>query len=82
VVGTEILYNDIREEIMNFDSLIKRVELFDVYQGGKLGEDKKNLAFNVIYQADRTLTSEEIDQLQAGLVKKLEDKFSAKIRDF
>jgi phenylalanyl-tRNA synthetase beta chain len=82
VVNEKVLYNDIRTEIVNYHDFIKKVELFDVYQGKKLGRGKKNLAFHIIYQTDKTLTSEEIDKLQQGLVKKLEKKFEAKIRDF
>lgn len=82
VVGAEILYNDIKREIINHDKLIKEVELFDIYQGEKLGENKKSMAFHVVYQADRTLTAEEVDGVQEALIKKLKDKFNAQIRDF
>lgn len=82
VVNQKILYSDIRKEIFAFSDLVKKAELFDVYQGGKLGEKNKNLAFHIVYQADRTLVSEEVDKLQKGLIKKLEEKFGAKVRDF
>ena len=82
MVNERVLYNDIRAEIANYHNFIKEVELFDVYQGKKLGESKKNLAFHIVYQADKTLTSVEIDKLQQGLVKRLEKKFEARIRDF
>ncbi|MCX6796235.1 MAG: phenylalanine--tRNA ligase subunit beta [Candidatus Falkowbacteria bacterium] len=82
VVNEKVLYNDIRQEIINYHPYIKEVGLFDVYQGGKVGADNKNLAFHIIYQADRTLTAKEIDELQQGLIKSMEAKFEAKIRDF
>ena len=82
VVNKKILYNNIKKQIINFNDLIKEVELFDVYQGDKLGEDKKSLAFHIIYQADKTLTSEEVDEVQEKLIKHLEKEFEAKIRDF
>ena len=83
VVNNEILYNDIKEEIANSSQLIKAVELFDVFAGGRLGKDKKNLAFHIIYQSEnKTLTAEEIDKVQAGLIKNLKNKFVAQIRDF
>jgi len=82
VLNEKILYNDIREEIINFNPLIRTVELFDVYQGAKLGLGKKNLAFRLTYQAERTLTAAEVDKLQQGLIAKLEKKFGAKFRDF
>ncbi|MFH1661966.1 MAG: phenylalanine--tRNA ligase subunit beta [Candidatus Falkowbacteria bacterium] len=82
VVNEKILYNDIRDEIIGFNKLINSVELFDVYSGGKIGANKKSLAFHIIYQADKTLTSEEVDDIQKKLIKHLEKKFEAKIRDF
>ena len=82
VLNEKILYNDIKKQIINFSDLIKQVELFDIYQGDKLGFGKKSLAFHIIYQADRTLTSEEIDETQEKLIKYLEYKLEAKIRDF
>lgn len=82
VINENILYSDIRTAIINFNELIKKVELFDVFQGGKLGEGNKSLAFHVIYQADRTLTTAEVDEVQERLLKKLEEKFEAKIRNF
>ncbi len=82
VVNEKISYSDIRREIAGFDPLIRSVELFDVYQGGKLGEKNRSLAFRIVYQADRTLVSAEADELQQRLVKRLEEKFGAKVRDF
>ena len=82
VINEKILYSDIRSEIINFNELIKKVELFDVFHGGKLGESNKSLAFHIIYQADRTLTTAEVDIVQEGLLKRMEEKFEAKIRNF
>ncbi|MFA6307148.1 MAG: phenylalanine--tRNA ligase subunit beta [Patescibacteria group bacterium] len=82
VVNEKILYNNIKIEIEKFSDLIKRVELFDVYQGENLGPEKKSLAFHIIYQTERTLTSEEVDETQGKLVKHLEKELGAKIRDF
>jgi len=83
VIDQKILYNDIRNEIKNFHELIKSVDLFDVYVGKNLGEDKKNLAFHIIYQSnDRTLTTEEIDEIQKNLIENLEKRFEAQIRNF
>ncbi len=82
VINKKTLYNDIQKEIVDFHEYIKSVDLFDVYTGDKIGKDKKNMAFHIIYQADRTLTAAEIDDLQGKLVKRLEERFEAAIRDF
>lgn len=58
------------------------VELFDVYEDTRIGENKRSMAFHVCYQSpDRTLTTEEVDRVQAAMVKEVEKKFNAKLRD-
>ncbi len=53
--------------------LIRDVDLFDIYEGEGLPDNKKNLAFHIIFQAeDRTLSSNEIDKIQQKIIKVLE----------
>jgi len=83
VIPKEVLYNDLREELINFHPLIKSVELFDVYQGNKLSEDKKSLAFHIHYQSEeKTLITQDIDQIQNDLINHLVEKFEAQLRNF
>lgn len=82
VVNEKILYNEIKKELVKFNPLIKEVELFDIYAGNKLAADEKSLAWHISFQSpERTLSSEEVDSIIAGLVKLLEDKFEARLRD-
>ncbi len=83
VISEKILYNDLREEIFSFHPAIKEVELFDVYRGDKLNKGEKSLAFHLTYQADdKTMTSAETDEIQEGLIKRLAEKFEARLRGF
>lgn len=83
VVDSKVLYNKIKAEIEEFNELIFEVELFDVYEGDKIGSEKRSLAFHITYLSnEKTLKSEEVDELQKKLIKNLENKFEAKIRDF
>ena len=74
------------EEVLNKievagGSLIRDVDLFDIYEGEELPEGKKNLAFHIIYQAeDRTLSSKEIDQMQQKIIKALEEEVEWQVR--
>ena len=44
--------------------LIQSVEIFDVFEGASLGEDKKSIAIEVAIQPhERTLTDEDIEKL-------------------
>lgn len=82
VLDKKILYNDVRMEIAKFDALIKQVELFDVYSGDKLPDNEKSLAFHLTFQsADRTLVAEEVETLINGLLKHLQAKFEARLRE-
>jgi phenylalanyl-tRNA synthetase beta chain len=83
VVKENVLYNNIKEELENFDKLIAKIELFDVYQGKNLLTNQKSLAFHIIYLSpDRTLESAEVDALQERLINRLKEKFDAQIRNF
>ena len=54
-------------------TLVRDVDLFDIYEGEELPEDKKNLAFHIVYQSDKkTLTSEEVDRIHWRIIKALE----------
>jgi len=82
VVDKNTSFNDLRAEILNFNSLICGVEFFDEYVGDKILQDKKSLAFRIKYQAEKTLVATEVDDLQEKLFLHLSEKFEAKLRDF
>jgi phenylalanyl-tRNA synthetase beta chain len=61
--------------------LVAGVTVFDVYRGPGLAVGKKALGLRIVYQSpERTLTSEEIDRAQAGIVLALERDFGAALR--
>ncbi len=82
IVPKAVTYADITATLRK-QPLVTLVELFDLYEGEKIGADKKSLAFHVAYQSpERTLTIAEIDVVQAAMIKELEKKFSAQLRNF
>lgn len=61
--------------------LISNLDLFDIYEGDNLPPDRKNLAFHVIFQSDeKTLSPNEIDEIQAKIIKALEENPEWKVR--
>ncbi len=61
--------------------LVARVTLFDVYVGPGVEPGHRSLAYRVLYQApDRTLTAEEVAQVQARILRRLERELGAKLR--
>ncbi len=61
--------------------LLRKINLFDVYEDGKLGKDKKSCAVSYFFQhEDRTLTDKEIDDVMSRLMKNYEQQLEATIR--
>ncbi len=61
--------------------LLKKVELFDVYEGDKLPEGKKSYAVNFILQDDeKTLNDKQIDAIMQKLINNLKNKLGAELR--
>lgn len=61
--------------------LLKKVELFDVYQGKHLPEGKKSYAVNFILQDEsKTLNDKAIDAIMQKLIKQLTTQLGAELR--
>jgi phenylalanyl-tRNA synthetase beta chain len=62
-------------------SLLKSVNLFDVYQGNNLPEGKKSYALSFIIQDNsKTLTDAQIDKIMGKLQKSFETELGASLR--
>ena len=61
--------------------LLKKVELFDVYEGDKLPQGKKSYAVNFILQdTERTMGDKQIDAIMQKLINNLKQKLGAELR--
>ncbi len=78
----EIQANEIISEVKKVDkSLIKKVTIFDVYEGEKLPDNKKSIAFRILLQPqDKTFNEEEIDNLSQKIIVLISKTFDASIR--
>jgi phenylalanyl-tRNA synthetase beta chain len=62
--------------------LLQHIQLFDVYQGKGIAENKKSLAFLVLIQdTHKTLVDTEAEAAMAELLKTLENQFGAELRN-
>ncbi|HEY7138888.1 MAG TPA: phenylalanine--tRNA ligase subunit beta [Methylomirabilota bacterium] len=60
---------------------LRRVTLFDVYEGAQVGAGRKSLAYALLYQADdRTLTDAEVNRAHAEVVERLRTELGAEVR--
>ena len=82
LVDTAVTFAEIEQTAAETDrKLLRRVVLFDVYEGKNLPAGKKSYAVSFYLQdAERTLTDHRIDDLMAKLRRNLESKLGAQLR--
>ena len=62
-------------------NILERAKLFDIYRSDKLGENKKSVAYELIFRAqDRTLTDDEIKNTMEVITKELQITLGAELR--
>lgn len=62
-------------------NMIKQVDIFDVYEGEHVDLGFKSIALKIIYEdTTKSFTSEEIANLEKGIINALEAKLSIKLR--
>ncbi len=77
-VAFDAIYNTARQ---TEKSLLKDINLFDVYQGKNLPEGKKSYAVSFTLQdTTKTLTDEQIDKIMNKLQKNMENELGASLR--
>ena len=80
VVDTGVNHKSIVDIISSF-SLVKQVDLFDVYSGDQVPPGKKSLAYRIIYQSPtHTLTDEEVNEVQQKILDSLTGELGAALR--
>lgn len=61
--------------------LVKSASVFDVYEGGNVGADKKSIGIRVIYQSDKqTLTSDQVTRAEEQILVRLEKELGVTLR--
>ncbi len=61
--------------------LVRDIDLFDIYEGKNIPDNKKNLAFHIIFQSnERTLIDKEVNQLQDLIITALEREGGWEVR--
>ena len=60
---------------------VEKAEIFDVYRGEQVPEERKSMAFSIIYRlSDRTLKDDEVNELHERISQKLTAQFNGYIR--
>uniref|UniRef100_A0A832DDT7 Phenylalanine--tRNA ligase beta subunit n=1 Tax=Ignavibacterium album TaxID=591197 RepID=A0A832DDT7_9BACT len=82
IFDKSVQYLDVKNFILEKASkLLKKVELFDIFESETLGSNKKSMAFTLEYfDESRTLTEDEVEKDFNYLIREISKKFNAKLR--
>jgi phenylalanyl-tRNA synthetase beta chain len=82
LVNKDQAIGDLVKTIANCDKqLIKEVNIFDIFSGKNIAEDKKSVALRVrIQPIEKTLTSEEIDMISKKIIEAVGKFYGATLR--
>ena len=83
LIDQNILYSELYNSTQNLDiSLLKSMELFDVYEGDKLPEGKKSYAMSFVLQNEKkTLSDVEIENVMNEIIRNFQQNFNAQLRN-
>ncbi|MCX6157654.1 MAG: phenylalanine--tRNA ligase subunit beta [Ignavibacteriota bacterium] len=82
LVKSGIKYSDVEKVIKESGgSGLKKIDLFDVFNDKKLGEDNRSMTFSLEMSADdKTMTDEEVNKVIDKIIKNLENKLGVSLR--
>lgn len=82
LLDKKITFKEVRDIAMRTEkNLLKSVTLFDVYEGEKLGADKKSYAVSFTLQdEEKTLVDKQIDKIMNKLMGTFKHQLNAEIR--
>jgi phenylalanyl-tRNA synthetase beta chain len=82
LVDREVPFATLRDTVRNAGGpLLRKTDVFDVYEGERIPEGKKSLGLRLRFQSnDRTLQDAEVATLKETVVRALKEKHSAELR--
>ncbi|MEJ6979594.1 phenylalanine--tRNA ligase subunit beta [Pedobacter sp. P351] len=82
LISKDITFNQLQTLALKSErSLLKEINVFDVYEGEKLPENKKSYALSFLLQdEEKTLTDKQIDSVMNKLIGIFEKELGAEIR--
>ncbi len=83
VVSKAVAAGDLVKTVLTSgEKLVEHCELFDVYQGEKIGGGMKSVALSITFRSStRTLTEKNVEKAHAKLVKLLTDTYGGTLRE-
>ncbi|MBN1130640.1 MAG: phenylalanine--tRNA ligase subunit beta [Chitinispirillaceae bacterium] len=81
VMKESLSAGEVSSEIYSLSPLVEEVTPFDLYQGEKLSNGLKSIAYSVTLRSlEHTLTEKEVEPLCSTIISVMDKKFNAKLR--
>ncbi len=82
LLNKDVAYADLKKTALTAErKLLKQVNLFDVYEGKNLPENKKSYALSfTLLDEQATLNDMQVDKVMDKIVSKFKDEFAAELR--
>ncbi|MBQ2503631.1 MAG: phenylalanine--tRNA ligase subunit beta, partial [Lachnospiraceae bacterium] len=81
VVDKNVTCGQIEKLIYSACDYVTSVKLFDVYEGGQLPDDKKSMAFSVVFTPrDEKIKGKKVEEFVEHILADLKDKLNATLR--
>ena len=82
LLDKKVSYGEVEELVKSLRiKKLQRMQLFDLFEDKKLGENKKSFAINFTFlDKEKTMTDEEIEAIMNKIISNLESKLNAVIR--
>lgn len=83
VLPREMPSSEVEKEIKRSGGkLLTKLEVFDLYMGDNIGKDEKSIAYSLNFEStEKTLTSEEVNELFNKVIEEVCKKLKLKIRN-
>ena len=82
IVDEEIEVGQIEKIVMKkAKKLIESMELFDIYRDEKIGQNKKSIAYRLIFRdKNKTLQDEDVNNMMDSIIEELQKQVGAELR--
>ena len=82
LLDKNLLFEDIKRVAFKTDNkILKSVELFDVYEGKNISENKKSYGITFLFQDEnKTLTDKRVNKVMEKLKQKFNAEFNSELR--
>jgi phenylalanyl-tRNA synthetase beta chain len=82
LLDKNVKFTDVKEIALRYGKKqLREVDLFDVYEGDKIAEDKKSYAVSFVFRDDeKTLADKEVDAVMGKLMEQYQKQLNAIVR--